>query len=71
MVAVVMRGEDVGQFPSRGIKLARDLVRIRCVDGNRFPALVVMQQKAVIVRAADELAKNETCQEIFRCFPAG
>jgi hypothetical protein len=65
MIVMVMRGEDVGQCPSRIIKLARDLGRIRRVDGNRFTALVVMQQKAVIVRATDELAKNEACHAIF------
>ena len=61
MIAMVVGGEDMGEPPALPIQLALDFGRVGRVDGGRGAGLVVMQQKAVIVRTADELVDCKMC----------
>jgi hypothetical protein len=63
MVGVVMGGENVGELPATAGELPFDLRRIRCVDGGGKAGLVVMQEYAIIVRAADERVECEMSHE--------
>ena len=67
VVAMMMGGEDMRQFPALGTELALDFGCIRRVDGAGGPGLEVMQQKAVIVGSAVELVEGEVGHGSFRC----
>lgn len=60
MVPVVVRRQNMCQVPAALGQLPVDFRRIRRIDGGGFPALVIVQQNAIIVGAADELMNIET-----------
>ena len=60
MVPVVVRCQNMCQVPAALGQLPVDFRRIRRIDGGGFPALVIVQQNAIIVGAADELMNIET-----------
>ena len=63
MVAMVMGGQDMCQMPAAFVQLPLDFHRVRRIDRGCFPALVIVQQNAIIVGAADELMDLETGHE--------
>jgi hypothetical protein len=55
MVGMVMRDEEMGEFPSFFVQFRHDPRGVRRIDAGRFSRPRIVQQDAVIVLKAEEL----------------